>query len=256
MINKRRKPAYPEKNIYSYRSLDSTNLTARRLAEEGAPSYSIVIADEQKAGRGRQGRSWFSPPGLGLWFSIILRSEDLSPYEIAPITLVTAAVLASYFRKAHKIDTMVKWPNDLLVKGAKIGGILTESRMIKEGSGYLVVVGIGLNINQGQDDFPPQLKDLSTSLFRITGKIYNRKDLFLSIRKELFKAYRLFFVEGFTPFQELWEKQSSTLGRTVKITWPGGTLKGEALGLKHDGALLIKDSENIIHQLHHGEIES
>ncbi len=256
MINKRREPAYPEKKIYSYRSLDSTNLTARRLAEEGAPSYSIVVADEQRSGRGRQGHNWFSPPGLGLWFSIILRTEDLSPYEIAPITLVTAAVLASYLRKAYKIEAMVKWPNDLLVKGAKIGGILTESRMIKGGPGYLVVVGIGLNINQSQNDFPPELKDLATSLFRVTGKKYNRNDLLLSIRKELFRAYRLFFIEGFTPFQELWEKNSSTLGKKVKITWPGGIMEGEALGLNHDGALLIKDRENIIHHLHHGEIES
>lgn len=255
MIKKSRKYVDPHKKIYYYRSLDSTNLTARNLAEEGAPAYSIVVADEQRAGRGRRGRGWFSPPGLGLWFSIILRPQGLSPYRIAPLTLVTAAVLARHLNDLYSTEIMVKWPNDLIATGKKIGGILTESKEIAKGEDYLVIVGIGLNINQSRNDFPPELKDLATSLFEIAGKKTDRKKLFLSIRQELFAAYDLFFKEGFGPFQQMWEKQSSIPGRMVKITWPGGALEGEALGLNHDGALLVKDRDSRIHNLHHGEIE-
>lgn len=244
------------KNIYYYPSLDSTNLTARRLAKEGAPAYTVVLANEQLKGRGRAGRSWFSPPGKGLWFSIILRTKKLSAPQIAPLTLVSAAVLARHLRQSYNLEVMVKWPNDLLIGGRKIGGILTELSEAKDKTGQLVIIGIGLNVNHKKSDFPPALDGLATSLACATGHELDRNKLFKAIKRELFKSYRRFFRKGFAPFQELWIRYNDTLGKPVKVTWPNGSLEGEALGLSSNCALLVKDSNNVTHHVHCGEIHS
>lgn len=244
------------KNVYYYPSLDSTNLTARRLAEEGAPGYTVVIANEQLKGRGRAGRSWYSPPGKGLWFSIILRTEKLSAPQIAPLTLVTAAVLARLLRQSYDLEVMVKWPNDLLIGGRKIGGILTELSEAKDKAGQIVIIGIGLNVNHKKSDFPPALEDLATSLACAAGHELDRNKLFTAIKRELLIAYRRFFRKGFAPFLELWIRYNDTLGKPIKVTWPNGSLEGEALGLSSNCALLVKDSSNVTHHVHCGEISS
>lgn len=241
------------KNIYYYPTVDSTNLAIRRLAKEGAPAYSIALAEEQLEGRGRLGRSWFSPPGSGLWFSILLRPQMLNPAGAASLTLVTAAVLAGHLNDHHNLDIKVKWPNDLLSDGKKTGGILTELKGDPDRAEYLVV-GIGLNVNQRQSDFPAELRRQSTSLYMATGREINRFDLFLSLRDELLKAYPLFLRDGFTPFRELWKKNNTTLGQEVTLSWPGGKLEGKALDLTEEGALLIKDKDGQTHIVHYGEI--
>ena len=244
---------FENKNIYYYKAVDSTNLVARKLAEEGACAFSTVVAEEQKKGRGRLGRGWFSPRGTGLWFSMLLRPDDSGYFDASPSTLVTAAVLADFFRTRLELPAQVKWPNDLLIGKKKFGGILTEIKAEFGRINYLIV-GIGLNINQLETDFPAEIGQKSTSLLIETGRLFNRTELFLLIRDELEKAYRLFFAEGFSPFSRLWEKNNSTLGQTVTVCWPGGTMRGKALGLAKNGALLLQDKDGDIHTVNYGEL--
>lgn len=241
------------KNIYYEQRVDSTNLAIRRLAEKGAPNFSIALADEQLEGRGRLGRSWFSPPGTGLWFSILLKPGLLSPANSSPITLVTAAVLARYLNDHHRLPVKVKWPNDLLLGGKKVCGILTELKGDQDRVEYLIV-GIGLNVNQKQVDFPAEINLQSTSLYIFGGRELNRIDLFLSLRANLIEAYSLFLEEGFAPFRDLWIKYNATLGGEVIISRPGGKLAGKAIDLAEAGALLVEDRQGQTHIINHGEI--
>jgi BirA family transcriptional regulator, biotin operon repressor / biotin---[acetyl-CoA-carboxylase] ligase len=241
------------KNIYYYQEVDSTNMTARQLADRGGPAFSIVLAEEQLKGRGRQGKNWHSPPGSGLWFSVLLRPEKISPSGAAPVTLVTGAVIARRLREACGIPVMVKWPNDLLAGSGKIGGILTELKGGPEEIEYLVI-GIGLNINQQENDFPAELKDSATSIYLESGKRFDRQELFLSLREDLIKAYRLFFTDGFDPFHRLWKENSATLGREVSLVRNTETIQGKALDLTPDGALLVQDREGKVHKIWSGEI--
>ncbi|MGM0689012.1 MAG: biotin--[acetyl-CoA-carboxylase] ligase [Bacillota bacterium] len=240
-------------NIYYYKSVDSTNLVARKLAGEGASAFSTVVAEEQKKGRGRLGRYWFSPPGKGLWFSMLLRPDVPGHFDASPATLVAAAVLADFFRTHYELPVLVKWPNDLLIGKKKMGGILTDIKT-EPGIIHYLIVGIGLNINQLKTDFPAEIQQKSTSLLIETGRLFYRTDLFLSIRSKLEKAYHLFFAEGFSPFSGIWEKNNATLGQTVTVSWPGGSMRGKAVGLAGNGALLLQDKEGDIHTFNYGEL--
>lgn len=240
-------------NIIFKHSVDSTNREARLLAESGAPGFAVIAAEEQLHGRGRLGRQWFSPPESGLWFSILLRPDRLTPAEVTPVTLVTAVSIAAYFREIHNLQVKVKWPNDLLINSKKFGGILTELKGESDRIDYLIV-GIGLNIGQTTYDFPSELKERATSLYIESGMRHNRTYMLLEIYKTLVNDYKLFFSNGFAPFYEKWKNLSSTLGQEVTISQSGGTLTGRAVNLSKNGALIIEDGTGKIHHIHFGEI--
>ncbi len=241
------------KSIHYYETVDSTNLTLRMLAEEGAPNYTIVTAEEQTLGRGRLGRSWFSPRAKGLWFSILLRPRNLTPARVAPITLVAAATLANQINNQYDVAIKLKWPNDLLLKGKKAGGILTELKGELDQVEYLII-GIGLNINQQEEDFPKGLRKVATSLHIESGRFLNRTDLLLMVRDNLARAFNLFLSEGFMPFYMPWKKHNVTLGQRVTLSWKGGLLQGKALHLTKEGALQIQDNRGVIHTVNYGEL--
>ncbi len=239
--------------FYYFQSLDSTNTTARKLAEEGIPNYSIVVSEQQLHGRGRRGREWFSPKASGLWFSIILRPHALSPSQAAPVTPVTAAVLANLFNNYYEMPLKIKWPNDLLLRGKKVGGILTELKGELDHIEYLIV-GVGLNVNQQLEVFPKNLRKIVTSLYLENGIHFNRTDLLFSIRDSLVRGFNLFFTEGFAPFYLPWKEHNVTLGHTVTLSWQGGLLQGKALHITLDGALQIQDNRGKIHTINYGEL--
>lgn len=242
-----------ENGIYYYPLLGSTNTEVRRLAEEGAPGGTVVLADAQSAGRGRRGRSWHSPPGKGIFFSILLRPPQTEPAAAAPITLVAAAAIARQLRDATGMQVAVKWPNDLLIGTKKLGGILTEARISGQGPLYLVL-GVGLNINHRIEDFPVELRGRATSLHLESSLTFKRTALFLAILKGLRRDCRLFFETGFAPFQPLWKELSTTLGSTVELVRPGKAIRGKAVDLDPAGALLIEDDEGRCHRIICGEI--
>ena len=239
--------------IYYFQSLDSTNTTARILAEEGVPNYSIVVSEQQIQGRGRRGREWFSPKSSGLWFSIILRPYELSPSQAAPVTLVTSAIVANLFNNYYELPMKIKWPNDLLLRGKKVGGILTELKGELDHVEYLIV-GVGLNVNQQLEDFPKNLRKIATSLYLENNQYYNRTDLLLNIRDSMVRGFNLFFTEGFTPFYLPWKEHNITLGHIVTLSWQGGILQGKALHITLDGSLQIQDNRGEIHTINYGEL--
>jgi BirA family transcriptional regulator, biotin operon repressor / biotin---[acetyl-CoA-carboxylase] ligase len=239
--------------IHYYKTVASTNLTIHQLAAEGAPAFTTAVAEEQRQGRGRRGRNWFSPPESGLWFSFLLRPESLRPEDASAITLVTAAVLADSLNKHYKLPVQVKWPNDLLIDGKKLCGILAELRGDLQQIEYLVI-GIGLNVNRNLSAFPLELQQLATSLSIERGSEINRTDLFLALHSDLAAAYRLFLEDGFTSFRQLWKKYNSTLGHEVTINSAGSAISGQALDLTSQGALQILDNSGVTHIINYGEI--
>lgn len=235
-----------------YHTVDSTNAAARRLAGEPGDSR-VIIAESQTAGRGRRGRAWASPPGAGLWFSLLLQPSGIAAGAAAPVTLVCAVSLAERLRSETGLPVLVKWPNDLLVNGRKVCGILTEFKGEPDRVEYLVI-GVGINVNQDTRDFPAELRIKATSLRLESGRSFDRTALFLGLRESLEQSCREFFKDGFARFRRSWLKLNGTLGHAVTVTWAGGTLQGTAVDLGHDGALLIRDNGGKLHRVDYGEI--
>lgn len=241
--------------IRYYDSLESTNRVARELAEEGCPGGTVILAEEQRQGRGRRGRSWSSPPGKGLWFSMVLRPKRLTPGEIAPVTLVVAVALTRTLREETGLPITVKWPNDLLIHGKKTAGILTEIKGEPDHTEYLVI-GIGINVLQEEEDFPQDLRHPATSLYLESNRKINRASLLQQLLQDLTPSLELFFRQRFTPFRQPWIELSSTLGQSVNLTWPGGRLEGHALDLDPQGALIIVDKNGKHHPINYGELQA
>ncbi len=236
-----------------YSAVESTNATIRALAEQGSAGGTVVIAEEQLQGRGRRGRYWFSPPGKGLWFSLLLRPTGIAPSAAAPITLVAAAALGQALRRETGLGVTLKWPNDLLLNGKKIGGILTELKGEPDRVEYLII-GAGLNINQSETDFPPELHKTAGSLSPAAGCVFDRTALVLPLIAGLKEACSIFFQQGFSRFHGAWIELNETLGKEVTITWPGGTVRGRALDLDETGAVLLRDRAGKVHRINYGEI--
>jgi BirA family biotin operon repressor/biotin-[acetyl-CoA-carboxylase] ligase len=239
--------------IFYYETLDSTNSTAAQLAAAGAADGTVVVAEEQRRGRGRLGRGWDSAYARGLYFSLLWRADQRNPAGTAPITLAAAVSTAAVLDAKTGLPVKIKWPNDLLLKGKKLGGILAE---LKEGEkGGCLVIGIGLNINQETADFPPELQDKACSLFTAGGRRYDRTALLLALVKRLREDCRRFFASGFRPFREKWLNLSDTLGKNVKLTTGGKTICGKALDLDEQGTLLIEtEGDGAITRINSGEI--
>lgn len=246
-------PPLHKSKIRYYPSLGSTNTEARRLAEEGATGGTVVLADAQSAGKGRRGRAWHSPPGRGIYFSTVLRPPKICPAAAAPVTLAAAAALAGSLRKTTGLEITVKWPNDLLIGAKKMGGILTEAKTNRQTLLY-IVLGVGLNVNHRAGDFPPELQECACSLYLESKRCFDRTALFLTILEELQRSLDLFFREGFAPFQSLWEKMSATVGNRVELSVQGHKVRGIAVSLDAEGALLVEDDRGRRHRVLCGEI--
>jgi BirA family transcriptional regulator, biotin operon repressor / biotin---[acetyl-CoA-carboxylase] ligase len=222
-------------------TVDSTQSVAFALAERGAADRTVVVADQQLAGRGRRGRTWSAPTGTSLLASIIVRPR-LPQALLSTLSLTTAVAAAEALRRVARVDARLKWPNDVLVSGRKIAGILLESRMggapAPDGSahaGPAIVTIIGVGINLGQREFPVDLADSATSVALETGRAPSR-DAVLTALLEEFDAWRARLeAEGFGPVRERWRRLSDTLGRRVTVD----AVTGTATDLDVDGALLV-----------------
>lgn len=206
--------------LYSMDQVDSTNRVAQLLADRGAPEGTLVVARSQTAGRGRLGRSWASPPGKGLWFSIVL--TPAAPPAIVPqIPLVAAVAVARGLAEAAHIAVSIKWPNDIMIKGRKLCGILAESRTQGDKLTY-VILGIGLNTNATREDFPPGLADIATSIFLETGAQVKDIRLLGAILNEIERWYDLWLDKGFEPVRAAWHAQDALAQGTSACAAYGG----------------------------------
>ncbi|HEX3046478.1 MAG TPA: biotin--[acetyl-CoA-carboxylase] ligase [Bacillota bacterium] len=247
------KTAMMGRTLYYQAEVDSTNLWARRLAEQGAPEGTLVIAESQSKGKGRLGRSWASPPGLGLWISFILRPR-INLAALAGITTVTAVAMAEAVYTVTGIQLQLKWPNDLWGAGRKLGGILAEVKGEQEQINFLVV-GIGVNVNHLLTDFPVELDGKATSLRILKGDKVSRPELLGEFLTRFEAAYGAISGQGLTQAIEYARLHSITLGKTVTINRGfGEKITGEAVDLEQDGSLWLKCTGGEMMKLHSGEI--
>lgn len=208
----------------------STNDLLRDLAESGAPEGMVVVAREQSAGRGRRGRAWLSPPG-GLWLSLLLRPPDPSDGRI---TLAAAVGAAEGIRKVCGAAVRVKWPNDLILEGGKVGGILVESVP------PIVIVGVGINANVDLAALPAPIGAVATSLSAALGRAVDLEDLLAAVLEGVDDAYRTLREGRGEEILERWRRLSLTLGRTVRIEGGAEALEGRAVGVDAQGALVLE----------------
>ena len=229
------------REIICYDAVDSTNIVLKELARQGAENGTVVVADTQGTGRGRMERAFFSPPGKGIWVSILLR-PDFLPQEAPKCTLMAAVAVAQAMEK-FGLRAAIKWPNDILHDGRKLVGILTEMSAEMDRVNY-IVIGIGINVNIAEEDFPEELRPIATSLMQMKGEPLSRVAFLQELLRELDVLYADVQRAGFAPVLAAWKKYAVTLGQQVRVLGPGGeTFEGTAADIDTEGALLIDTEE-------------
>ncbi len=238
------------KAIHYFKETESTNIIAREIAssvEEGT----VVIAESQTGGRGRLGRKWLSPEG-GIWLSIILKPR-IQPLYAPRITLLAGVAVAKTIRSIG-LQARIKWPNDVLINGKKVCGILTEIGAEMDMVDYCVV-GIGIDANVDTESFPEEFRESSTSLKKELGHEINRVEFVQRLLEEFEILYLKFQNEGFPSILEEWRNMSATIGEWVKITTQTRTVYGEAIGVDNEGALILETSDGQLEKIVAGNCE-
>jgi BirA family biotin operon repressor/biotin-[acetyl-CoA-carboxylase] ligase len=233
--------------------VDSTQRVARELARAGAAEGTTVIAERQTAGRGRLGRQWHSPAGLNLYTSIILR-PTLVPSAVPQIALVVGVAVAAAVAEETGLRPAIKWPNDVLLDGYKVAGVLTEMDSEVDRVHY-VVAGVGVNLNTPKSGFPPELRTKASSLMLVTGRPIDRAAFTGRLLAALEARYGLFLSEGFgKSVRTEWESYSCLTGTEVQVATPDGDRSGRVLGLDHDGALKLETADHATVRIVAGEV--
>ena len=217
-------------------TVDSTNRYARRLAAEGAPHGTLVVADEQTAGRGRRGRGWISPAGEGVFMSLILRPQS-HPSEVARLSMQTALAVAQAIVQATGLDARIKWPNDIVCGGRKVCGMLLEMNA-DEQTVHDVVAGVGINVHQTA--FAPEIAQSASSLDLLCGESVSRAALVRAFL-EAFEAADALTARG--GLMDAYRARSATLGQRVQVIAPAGSFTGTALAVTDSGSLIVEDEE-------------
>lgn len=240
-----------ENRIIYYDKIDSTNTRIKQLAKEGAQEGIVVFSDYQTAGKGRRGRSWESPAGINLYFSILLRPE-ISPEKAPMLTLVMAYSAAKAIETCEGLKPQIKWPNDLILSKKKICGILTEMTM----AGCeidSVVVGVGINVNI--TEFPEEIREKATSLYLEKGKWIEREKLLSQILEEFQRQYEYFLkIQDLSFLQEEYNQILVNRGRKVLVLEPGHEYQAEALGINKSGELLVRKADGSQEAVFAGEV--
>jgi BirA family transcriptional regulator, biotin operon repressor / biotin---[acetyl-CoA-carboxylase] ligase len=247
------KTSFIGQSIHYEDVVDSTQKIAYRLAYEQALDGTVVVAEEQTAGRGRMERKWHSPRYTGIWMSIILRPKI--PLAKAPqLTLIAAVAVVQAIEELTELSPQIKWPNDILVQGKKLTGILTELQAEADQINS-VIIGMGINVNQKREDFPADLQELATSLSIEQGQPISRSAMIRSVLTHLEKLYLLYLEKGFYPIKLLWEGYAISIGKTIRARTLTNVVEGIALGITDDGVLKLKDIEGNIHLIYSADIE-
>jgi BirA family biotin operon repressor/biotin-[acetyl-CoA-carboxylase] ligase len=223
-------------------STASTNDVARLQGRAGARAGFVVAAAKQTAGRGRLGRTWESPPERGLYVSLLLRPA-LAPLEVGRLAVLASVATVDAIEAMSGVRPQIKWPNDIVLGGRKLAGLLIEAEQ-KGGALDFAVVGIGVNVRHSEEEFSPELRPLATSLYRDLKHLYRRADVLVA----LLDAFNHRWTRPFAETREAWTASSLTLGQRVELITARGRRQGQAMGLDHSGALLLR--------LPSGEIET
>lgn len=238
--------------VRCFAETDSTNLQACRLGDEGEAEGLVVIADRQSAGKGRMGRQWASPGGVNLYASILLR-PPIPPFEAPRLTFLSAVAVCRAIKRSCDLRATVKWPNDILVQGAKVAGLLNEMSSETDRVHY-VVLGIGVNLNMQADQFPADLRYPATSLALASGKPVARLDFIRALLQEIDGLYQLYLEQGSAPILSAWTELCDLAGKPVLADCHQVQIEGIMVGLAEDGALLVRTTTGKIESIYAGDV--
>ena len=233
-------------------SLDSTNTRARELARQGAAHGTVLIADHQTGGRGRRGRSFHSPAGVGIYMSVILRPR-CAPQEIMHLTCAAAVAMCDAVEAAVGFRPGIKWTNDLVCGQRKIAGVLTELGFDKHGNVDFAIIGIGINCCQQQSDFPEDICGIAGSLASVSGKEVNRALVAAAMMDALYRMDQT-LLTGKAHTLSRYRKDCITLGKEVSLVRGDEIRHGTALDIDCDGALIVRFSDNTCETVNSGEV--
>lgn len=240
------------REIRVFQETTSTNDIVDRLGRDGGCQGLVVFAESQTGGRGRLGRSWDSPSGKGLWFSVLLRPA-FHPTSATRLTIAAATATARAVTAETGVALQVKWPNDLLIRGRKVAGILTELSAELDHIKYMVL-GIGVDVNQTAADFAPSLRRGATSLRQEIGRPIDRPALATRLLKELDRDYARIQSDRFEAVAEEWEGLCTTLGQHLAIRVGERVVRGRAESLDADGALLVRTQHGRLERVVGGDV--
>jgi len=239
--------------ILLYEEVASTNELAMSLAaKDDHPGNFVVLADSQEKGKGRLGRQWHSPPGKNIYMSLVLRPE-IAVKDATMLTLLAAVSCAHAIRSKNGLLVSIKWPNDLIFSSKKLGGILTEVRADMD-KVKLAVIGIGINVNTGENDFPDAITPIAVSILSATGKNSSRNELVAEILRQFEHSYDLLIQNGKQSLLSEWRVLSSTIGENVKVTIGDETLVGFAEDIDDNGMLLLRLQSGLLRQISAGDV--
>jgi BirA family biotin operon repressor/biotin-[acetyl-CoA-carboxylase] ligase len=226
------------RRIEYFEELESTNTEALRLALENATEGTVVLADAQSEGRGRLDRVWESPPSMNLYLSVVLR-PDIPAASASLIPLMVGVAVADVMSKYCPGRVRLKWPNDVLIDGRKICGILTEMRT-RADRVHFIIVGIGVNINMRKLDFPREIRETATSLRIWTECEIDRLDVAIRLFENLERCYRIFLSGGEAAIRETWLQYAELVGKRIEVVFGKTIQRGTVTGLDESGALLLE----------------
>jgi len=239
--------------VHFEETVSSTQKIAQTLANEGAVEGTIVVAEQQTKGRGRMARNWYSPSGTGIWMSLIIRPN--LPVQATPqLTLLTAVAIVQALEEVTPLKPDIKWPNDILINGKKLVGILTELQAEAD-QVHSIIIGIGINVNQALIDFPEELHPIATSIHLETGELWDRARLIQEILLKFETLYSIYLSQGFRPIKLLWEGYAISLHKPIRAKTINGSVEGKAVGIDDAGVLLIETSDGSVKQIYSADIE-
>lgn len=241
------------RDIIVYELVSSTNeLAMSQAIKTGLQSNSVIIADSQEKGKGRLGRQWISPPGRNIYMSIVFK-PGLDARDATMLTLLAAVACTHAIRKISGLQVSIKWPNDLVLSGKKLGGILTEIRADID-KVNLAVIGIGINVNAGKGDFTEEIRSIATSIKEESGKYCSRNELVIEVLKQIEHFYNMLINQGKYPLLNEWKILSSTLGKSVKVVIGDEILIGLAEDMDDNGMLILKLDSGLRRRISAGDI--
>lgn len=246
------KTEYIGHNFKYYETINSTNIKAKSLAELGEPEGTIVISEEQTMGRGRLGKEWISPKYKGIWMSIILR-PDINPAKVAKITMIGATSVCNAVKEIG-VDTYIKWPNDIIIDNKKVCGILTEMSAELNIINY-IVLGIGINVNINNEEFPASIKNIAASLKDYHGSSIKRKELAGKVLNNFEILYDEFLKTGnIKSTIKICREKSTLLGKEITILKNNNYFNVRAVDISDDGELVVKHNDGSIEKLISAEV--
>lgn len=240
-LKKIRRTKWAGTEIFCYPVLDSTNTKAKQLAEEGYPAGTLVVAEKQEAGRGRRGRNWESFKGAGIFMTLVLKPE-INPNNASMLTLVAALAVSGAITKCTGRPAGIKWPNDIVMNGKKVCGILTEMSAQVDYINH-VVVGIGINVHN--ENFPDEISHMATSLYLETGRHFERAVLIEEILEQFENYYEAFLeTEDLSGLVKEYNSHLVNMRQQVRVIDPKEPFEGRAMGITSRGELIVDTWES------------